>query len=724
MPKSYWSSPSMIRHIKGDVVQGSLLDKRAREAVGYTLGSMDRQTYKVTNWHGPDGSTIRCYVWKDQLGERAVVRIMTRREGGVELGEKLFIMENGWMWTDIDYNEFGIGTVMGHTIYVWDEIIQNMPGIVLRYEYDVNNPDAVQPGSMSMMGLPELDADNSYQTTIEDRQQPITYSEYEPHRYSGLARLFMQAKRGAGRTFLTDFHDYTTKIGAGPGNMGCIRSPQGNYWIVYAARTGVYAVRLGLEEQYAFLDAAARNAAGESTFLRNVADAIVLASALPTGDVVTLVPYLDASLESVYIDSVSGSSLNSLAWGWCWKWQTRTGPDEFSPGAVIVTHASYGISTDWRIFSRKSQMTFGWDTDENGQEVPTATITNAGEWRFAPGAASSRILTCDNALTYWRLYPPPSSGGFSLAEDGTILAWYNPDGSEGSVEYKGSKNTSASGGMTDESWADITSAMNACAGGSSSESASSYSNYTAAVWSISSVWSDSISGAGTGSYAAQISSAADGPNEPFAYGVNPSRFRQCDGSQLLDYFWTDGRPDPNAGWIQYGSVSTFASNTSTSTGSNAAQHLLIGQCPAVAWYIRQDGVGRHTEHTTTGYRPLLTFTYGGLMGGVVGYNSFAMSSTAGYTSPPWGNSTRVDEETYSELVGEIYVNGATYTLTEDEVHWIGWLCSEPSVVTPLIDGGASSIVSYGQVALTYGIDPPAGMSYNGSRAPGIFIGGV
>jgi hypothetical protein len=669
----------------------------------------------------PGGILVETWINPFGLVPTIMARV-TYPKGGRQKFETLFQMENGWLNKRLE----GDPLAPVYRVYVWDEIINTAPGVALIYEFVEGDECASTVDALSTVMVPELDENNGYVSTIEDRTDPILYTEYEPQLYSGLARLFMQAKRGANKKFIDEFPSpYSSYIGSGPTIFGIIRSPQNTYYAVNTSVHGVFAVKLALDAKHTCLSHADSGSGGQGGMLRDIAEAVILANLTPTGDVITLLEDDDPGLQEAYW--WDGWNLDAIAWGWCWRWQRRGMPDEHISEAVRVGYYKTGLGTAYRVYSRLCRLTFTWGTDLNGSEtLDSATITNEQEWEFVPSSAY-RLCVASTTQTTWVLINPPSWSGV-LEEDGVILSWFTSDGAQQYLEYNGS---AYAYNLPDLDQGDFEAAIyevTACAGNTTSISQTASSSSTSPCWAIRGKTITAFESSSAENWAFSLEADITGAKTPLGFAYNPSQFAQCGGGQINGYFWNDGRPNVNVGWAQTGTVETV-STYSVVAKDAGVQHIVIGESVGVLWVVWHNGTTTQTNtandtRVSTG-RPMasggLASNPDGTGGEVEGRVTYDGTANAYVPSDP--ETTETGGEA-TPLQAKAFIDVDEYVLSSDDALTIGYAATLSTVFLPVYDQGFSAYVSYAGASLAFGSTIPTGMSAYGSTTSGIFIGGV
>jgi hypothetical protein len=679
---------SQAKQAKGRFTQGMAGKKRTMLPGGVL----------VETWINPFGLTPTLM---------ARVKYPTKKRGGIT--EYLMQMETGWLTKNV------ISEV--YTIYVWDDLAQHF--VARTGGVDNVAQESEEEGCFGIISRPPptLGADNEYETIFDPRTDPV--SVYDPHRYSGLARLLMQGKQGANRKFWTDYALLVgTGFSAGSDSLGVIRSPGNHYWLIHASSSGVLAVKLEKDPGLYCFDIIGNDGAADN-LQQLIIDAAVLAfTTVATrtegedvvADVIELLS--EAEIRDVYRNE-DDDLMESLGWGWVWKAQDRR-HNPYDAGAIICTQLETGRINNWRVHYKVSELSFTFN--ENG--VPSATVSEIEAGKFMPPSAS-RLGTANTTNTLWRYVPPPSPGPAYWAR-GVVAAWYTIEGDIKLVEYSGEKYSYSSTGTTPAEWNNLTATMIVCGSGTATENASASVDYTYPVWSISEIMDDTFTITSDTSYTATLT-LIGGSSTPFGFTANPSYFQQCDGSQIADYFWTDGRDNPNVGYILDNGTLTYVATTTIVAKSEPNRMIVLGESPGVVWIIEN---GQSTTTEISGQnctRGGLITGSGGLMGGASGYVSYtpASANTAPYCTPIFDENIAGNED----LVGSVFVD-VIEDMSEEETNLVDDAIAYQTALQPLSDQGLPAFVSYGGLHLTHAKDIPDGLSSVGYTKRGIWIGGA
>jgi hypothetical protein len=322
------------------------------------------------------------------------------------------VVEHGWL----------TGTTSAWTIYTWSSLASYLAA------------NGITIGSSG-----------EYATTLTARPDPAD----KPHLYSGLARLLIQALVGAGRDLTEILPSGWT---GGPNNIGCIRSPDGVYWITSAGSDGIKAAMLATPASLATV-AAEAEAGTLSGLDQEIADAAVLgAQTLVADSEVELIASTDEDLIDFYDNSAT-----NMAWGWCWRYQQRGADDEYVSGAVSTNYRSYDDSSAYNyhsfdVYTQACFLEISW-TDG----VPSGALTLNAEHATLLGDQTERtsrknlllFATDDQQNIRIIHYARSSSDGLftTSTPPHNILNWYDEAGDLQTITW-----TPASTAATEDVW--------------------------------------------------------------------------------------------------------------------------------------------------------------------------------------------------------------------------------------------------------------------------------
>lgn len=268
---------------------------------------------------------------------------------------------------------------------------------------------------------------------------------HRPERYSGLTRLFVQALYGANRTIdevLTGL-DALVPSRAVAFWMGLIRSPDGEYWLVWLNRRsylgGLYqsirARHLNIPAAMADVATAVRGWSGNMS----AADANYLEAYL-----LSTLEY-DASATNVILIPEGTSDLNNMystywtpmPWGLCFRYQMRGATDEHTCGMVwTARHQSSFNSGSSYIYFQNFRRAFLDITFTAG--VPSATFTAVETDRTEFNTLRGPIRVYWTDLTTLNEAFTPSNYGIdeqaALAAV-TMASWYGSDGNLHEIDF-------------------------------------------------------------------------------------------------------------------------------------------------------------------------------------------------------------------------------------------------------------------------------------------------
>lgn len=637
-----------------------------------------------------------------------------------------FFLETGWLTGQVQYDEFGGVTVTDYRIYCWFELTNflssSLWGLGQNLELDEEGYCTERPIT-SITIKPEFDTNNSYATYVPDRQDFVPGTGFDPNRYSGLARLMMQGKRGAGLNFWYNFESLIgTGFGSNPGNLGVIRSPKGEFWLVHASVSGLIAVKLiiAAEHRCLFYYAGSNAVTGLE---QQVFDALTLAYASPelvdgSPNILTLLSSSDM-LPAYYNED--GLLMEPLVWGWNWKQQRRGAIDEFVAGAVVVTQVETGRLNNWRVHYAMSTLSFMWD---NG--IPSCSLsTTAGQ--FMPPNIS-RIGTSDAGATCWRYTAPPSPGPAYYA-DGIVVAWYDKEGQINTLKYNGSLYEEITSGMSWAEFADNAFAMSVCGSGGDSTSATNRSGTVVPVWSVSGITEDTFTLVEENEYSASIS-LSSGRRSKLSFLANPSQFKGCGNAPIVDgWFWHDGREQPSVGWQDVDGILTYQVRVVTSTPTLRTRHVVLGVTPGVLWWIQSGEKITTTTSKSLGVSNPILIAVGGLCANESGEGSEVDPSIVTYTASMVIRPENVTTTTTTVVVGDNNLSGSVIwdeiaVLSEEDTDIVADAIAYQGIFTPCSSTELFASVSYHGIPLVHGVAIPDGMSTVGTTKRGVFIGGA
>lgn len=219
-------------------------------------------------------------------------------------------------------------------------------------------------GYLSGLGV-SIGTSGEYTSAIPTREVLDT-----PRVFSGLTRLLVQSLVGAGRRMSEILPDGWPDD---PKQIGCIRSPDGVYWLTWASSAGILAARLSTPPAGSRLLREIQEGAytGQDA---EIADTMILGTqslALVDGDpdIVELIPASDTDLVEFYADYAA-----TMAWGWCWRHQRRGASDEHQCGAVCTNYRAIDPTNvsaryvSFDIVTRLATLTISW-TDGDRKSV-------------------------------------------------------------------------------------------------------------------------------------------------------------------------------------------------------------------------------------------------------------------------------------------------------------------------------------------------------------------
>ncbi len=220
--------------------------------------------------------------------------------------------------------------------------------------------------------------------------------------WSGLMRLWMQARARIGLKVLPTVPGWPNEFIVAPDRMGLIRSPQGVYWLAYAHSTGIQLARMRIAYPGTYgCTLSIANSGTLSGAAQELADVEALSrlelwlslGPFGTPDVVTLFASDAESLLDVYKATtltITPTAINrptelltSSGWGWVWRQQKRGAADEHVAGAAIVTSRSiWATSGDVNMITRVSRLSIEWDEDDR----PSGTLESDADQAFKPAS--------------------------------------------------------------------------------------------------------------------------------------------------------------------------------------------------------------------------------------------------------------------------------------------------------------------------------------------------
>lgn len=359
MAERIWSSPRLFTTLSGDKDAARRLVRKARVCVGYLFDNLyGDQKYRRQQWRLPSGAMIDASVWRDVLGERAVVRITAP-----------FLSAPVAF---VAYNEMQHGWQTKYSVYLTPELIEyfsgqgtERPDNPEEFEYLAGTYETMEESGSSTVHWskdpPEIGAGNSIALDpdkVIDPDMPVW--EWTT---TGRLRLFMQSLKAAQRD------PRAITLGAGIdivinpdiptlSHFGLVHSPNGDMWLANMSAGGLKLSRLkagpAFEQVHQWLkDGEFADSLDERLAWTWVYAFCELGEAEGGGrDVVTVASA--AEVAEVY---VGGGYIEAHGWHWH--------PEDSKAAAVLYRGKAYEDGDRYLPYyeTRVVQIEIKWDTD-------------------------------------------------------------------------------------------------------------------------------------------------------------------------------------------------------------------------------------------------------------------------------------------------------------------------------------------------------------------------
>lgn len=366
MTRRIWTKPQFKSILSGNIDKSRSLERKARANVGYLFEQLKpNQKFLSQNWTLGDGSTMSCYVWNDALGKRALVKIFTT-SGEVKWIQ--FIMNHGFYQKEL--------------LYLPDSLENLSDGLFTPFEVEINSKKYRFAGNATGEILEPSTGVNWFERT------------FGPHRYSGLTRLFIQSIYSRGITLeqffeniryslpipiqedlyfpLTMHYSYHNHII--PWKVGCIRSPDNQYWLIIWGKFGIYGALLKPDPLFSGYENILKNISintNKSQVVREMADAWRLGYRSPFTNASEFIELVSSS-DSTFVE-LDGPGTN-------WKdiqqrdigcrFQHRGAVDENISNILISFRTTNDGSTNKTI-----RLNFNFPDPSFGDTTPTPVVT-------------------------------------------------------------------------------------------------------------------------------------------------------------------------------------------------------------------------------------------------------------------------------------------------------------------------------------------------------------
>jgi len=401
------------------------------------------------------------------------------------------LLDTGWLAS--------VKSEDGWQIIIWDDLLTYYASGLVKLRAGIGDDAGV------FEGIPSVDVNNIYISSNNDRDDYTTPG-LAPSVYSGLLRLLAQSLMGAQRT--DDIHsledlcsEIATRLPVGladyaypdPKRTGCIRAPNGDYWLVFMKdqrgttptftwEGKAFAVRLTPSADFNVLNQKIHSGEIPSTdaeladgfvlgycelatvtdeFDNIVLDYVIFSDYEADGfneetdafatlfsktdDLETFTPYETQASKDRY------ASIMNFMWGWTWKWQMRGKDDEKLPGGVVITGKEASTSETYRYHAgyvfHVAKISFEFDefnrpslTYDVGDWYHTMINTPANPAFYLDGTEE---IGAANGL--YATYPPRSMSpniysfsipGQNLDVPNIIYAWFDQDGVFNSIRER------------------------------------------------------------------------------------------------------------------------------------------------------------------------------------------------------------------------------------------------------------------------------------------------
>jgi hypothetical protein len=334
------------------------------------------------------------------------------------------------------------------------------------------------------------------------------------------------------------------------------------YWITTASVEGVMAARL--ETPADLLDLAVLAESGTlSGWDQERADAIVLgAQKLVADSAVVIVSPLDADLVEFFDDSAT-----NMAWGWCWRYQRRGADDEFLSGAVCTNWRAYDSASAYKdncfdIYTQAAFLTLGWagSTPVGSLSLSVEQATLIGDQTTNNQRKNCLLFASSDQQNVSIIHYARSSndGLFKVTTPPhNILNWYDEDGELQEITWTPQENA-----VTEDVWsgdpADGNGYRRAC-----------LEPWSPKTWHRSTKTASFVRGHWT---------------------VSGKKLSRIPGGINVVYDWyLEAFYRFTGGWPSYtkyvGAKLIRGSDYSHSAATNEYEHLIVSDCPGVAWLV-------------------------------------------------------------------------------------------------------------------------------------------